>query len=66
MGDQELTPPQPTRELPVNIEDDMRRSYLDYAMSVNIGRALIINVAFDALLLFGLFSWRAGHRIDSN
>src|SRR5271157_2686241 len=25
---------------PVNIEDEMRRSYLDYAMSVIIGRAL--------------------------
>src|SRR5260370_38698158 len=24
----------------LNIEDDMQRSYLDYAMSVNIGRAL--------------------------
>ncbi len=42
MGDQELTgqPPQPTREIPVNIEDEMRTSYLDYAMSVIIGRAL--------------------------
>src|SRR5437016_11012781 len=43
MADQELTPPQPpapTRELPVNIEDEMRKSYLDYAMSVIIGRAL--------------------------
>src|ERR1700747_3503874 len=26
----------------LNIEDDMRQSYLDYAMSVNIGRALPI------------------------
>ncbi len=26
--------------LPVNVEDEMRRSYLDYAMSVIIGRAL--------------------------
>ena len=25
---------------PVNIEDEMKRSYLDYAMSVIIGRAL--------------------------
>ena len=25
---------------PVNIEDEMRRSYMDYAMSVIIGRAL--------------------------
>src|SRR5579863_3796284 len=28
------------REIPVNIEDEMRSSYLDYAMSVIIGRAL--------------------------
>ena len=27
-------------QLPVNIEDEMKRSYLDYAMSVIIGRAL--------------------------
>src|SRR3978361_2049192 len=26
--------------VPVNIEDEMRKSYLDYAMSVIIGRAL--------------------------
>ncbi len=26
--------------LPVDIEDEMRKSYLDYAMSVIIGRAL--------------------------
>ncbi|MBS1854848.1 MAG: hypothetical protein JST11_05750, partial [Acidobacteria bacterium] len=26
--------------VPVNIEDEMRRSYLDYAMSVIVGRAL--------------------------
>ncbi len=38
MGDQELIPP--TRQIPVNIEDEMRASYLDYAMSVIIGRAL--------------------------
>jgi len=29
-----------SRELPVNIEEEMRSSYLDYAMSVIIGRAL--------------------------
>jgi DNA gyrase subunit A len=37
------TPPPPTPPsnlLPVNIEDEMRRSYVDYAMSVIIGRAL--------------------------
>jgi DNA gyrase subunit A len=38
MGDQELI--KPAREVPVNIEDEMRKSYLDYAMSVIIGRAL--------------------------
>ena len=30
----------PDTRIPVNIEDEMRRSYLDYAMSVIIGRAL--------------------------
>ncbi|MGH9326944.1 MAG: DNA gyrase subunit A [Terriglobia bacterium] len=38
MGDQELIPP--ANQIPVNIEDEMRSSYLDYAMSVIIGRAL--------------------------
>src|SRR5580698_4998879 len=38
MGDNELI--KPSREVPVNIEDEMRKSYLDYAMSVIIGRAL--------------------------
>src|SRR5499425_3680213 len=35
---------EPTRNEParLSIEDDMRQSYLDYAMSVNIGRALPI------------------------
>jgi DNA gyrase subunit A len=28
------------QRFPVNIEDEMRKSYLDYAMSVIIGRAL--------------------------
>jgi DNA gyrase subunit A len=35
----ENTPNQGTR-IPINIEDEMRRSYLDYSMSVIIGRAL--------------------------
>ena len=26
--------------LPVNLEDEMKQSYLDYAMSVIVGRAL--------------------------
>ncbi|HWR53461.1 MAG TPA: DNA gyrase subunit A [Bryobacteraceae bacterium] len=30
----------PRNLIPVNIEDEMRRSYLDYAMSVIVGRAL--------------------------
>ena len=30
----------PRNLIPINIEDEMRRSYLDYAMSVIIGRAL--------------------------
>jgi len=30
----------PTANFPVNIEDEMKRSYMDYAMSVIIGRAL--------------------------
>jgi DNA gyrase subunit A len=38
MGDQDLI--KPSRDIPVNIEDEMRKSYLDYAMSVIIGRAL--------------------------
>jgi len=29
-----------TQKIPVNIEDEMKRSYMDYAMSVIIGRAL--------------------------
>src|SRR6267142_1592498 len=29
-----------SRQTPVNIEDEMKRSYMDYAMSVIIGRAL--------------------------
>src|SRR5439155_4762456 len=38
----EITPPPPPLSslVPVNIEDEMRRSYVDYAMSVIIGRAL--------------------------
>jgi DNA gyrase subunit A len=30
----------PKNHIPINIEDEMRRSYLDYAMSVIVGRAL--------------------------
>src|ERR1700741_2397992 len=29
-----------SQKVPVNIEDEMKRSYMDYAMSVIIGRAL--------------------------
>jgi DNA gyrase subunit A len=34
------TPPSPTSKVPVSIQDEMRTSYLDYAMSVIIGRAI--------------------------
>jgi DNA gyrase subunit A len=34
------TPPGGTNFIPINIEEEMRRSYLDYSMSVIIGRAL--------------------------
>src|ERR1043166_5941830 len=42
---EEITPPPPppppnVNLVPVNIEDEMKRSYVDYAMSVIIGRAL--------------------------
>ncbi|HTX36733.1 MAG TPA: DNA gyrase subunit A [Bryobacteraceae bacterium] len=49
MADQEQPPQAPPPPppggggdnlLPINIEDEMRRSYLDYAMSVIVGRAL--------------------------
>ena len=35
-----MNQPTPQNRLPVNIEDEMKRSYMDYAMSVIIGRAL--------------------------
>ena len=39
--DQPSQPSQPTpHEQPVSIQDEMRTSYLDYAMSVIIGRAI--------------------------
>src|SRR3954468_22166010 len=34
------TPPQHPQEQPISIQDEMRTSYLDYAMSVIIGRAI--------------------------
>src|SRR5204862_7762895 len=49
MADDSVTPPPPPAPppppsspnlVPVHIEDEMRRSYVDYAMSVIIGRAL--------------------------
>ncbi len=40
MSDDEKEQPPIERPIPVDIEDEMRRSYLDYAMSVIIGRAL--------------------------
>src|SRR5579859_6142270 len=38
MADQEIL--QPSRNVPVNIEEEMKSSYLAYAMSVIVGRAL--------------------------
>ncbi|MBF0370616.1 MAG: DNA gyrase subunit A [Magnetococcales bacterium] len=35
-----MTDPASTKQTPINIEDEMQRSYLDYAMSVIVGRAL--------------------------
>ncbi|MEQ1572976.1 MAG: DNA gyrase subunit A [Vicinamibacterales bacterium] len=35
-----MTTPTPHNHIPVDIEDEMKRSYMDYAMSVIIGRAL--------------------------
>ncbi|HSP18028.1 MAG TPA: DNA gyrase subunit A, partial [Myxococcaceae bacterium] len=48
MSDDLPTPPAPPDRsnggagdlVPINIEDEMRRSYLDYSMSVIVGRAL--------------------------
>jgi DNA gyrase subunit A len=40
MEDQPAPPQQPPNEHPVSIQDEMRTSYLDYAMSVIIGRAI--------------------------
>jgi DNA gyrase subunit A len=40
MADTPEIPQIPEQKYPVNIEDEMRKSYLDYAMSVIIGRAL--------------------------
>src|SRR5574338_583965 len=39
-GGQQLPLGGRTNITPINIEDEMRRSYLDYSMSVIIGRAL--------------------------
>ena len=52
--------------IPVGIEDEMKRSYLDYAMSVIIGRAL--PDVRDGLkpvhrrVLYGM--WESGNRAD--
>jgi DNA gyrase subunit A len=54
------------RPVPVDIEDEMKRSYLDYAMSVIVGRAL--PDVRDGLkpvhrrVLYGM--WEAGNRSD--
>jgi DNA gyrase subunit A len=73
-NDDDQTPPdapppaEPPAEqpIPVDIEDEMRRSYLDYAMSVIIGRAL--PDVRDGLkpvhrrVLYGM--WESGNRAD--
>ena len=42
MTDENQTPPEDTRGgiAPIAIEDELKRSYLDYAMSVIVSRAL--------------------------
>src|ERR1700689_1557107 len=45
MAEQPPTPPNPpaptpNQRIPISISDEMRNSYLDYAMSVIIGRAI--------------------------
>ena len=56
---------QHAERLPINIEDEMRRSYLDYAMSVIVGRAL--PDARDGLkpvhrrVLFGMYDLKNFH-----
>ena len=69
MSDEEQTPPfEPPAEqpIPVDIEDEMKRSYLDYAMSVIVGRAL--PDVRDGLkpvhrrVLYGM--WESGNRSD--
>jgi len=65
MSDQDILLPF-ERPLPVDIEEEMKRSYLDYAMSVIIGRAL--PDVRDGLkpvhrrVLYGM--WEAGNRSD--
>jgi DNA gyrase subunit A len=69
MSDEDQTPPfEPPAEqpIPVDIEDEMKRSYLDYAMSVIVGRAL--PDVRDGLkpvhrrVLYGM--WESGNRSD--
>src|SRR5260221_11104920 len=40
MAGSDQAPPVAAQKLPTNIADEMRQSYMDYAMSVIIGRAL--------------------------
>ncbi|HZF13447.1 MAG TPA: DNA gyrase subunit A [Thermoanaerobaculia bacterium] len=66
MSEDDRTPPPFDVPVPVDIEDEMRRSYLDYAMSVIIGRAL--PDVRDGLkpvhrrVLYGM--WESGNRSD--
>jgi len=66
MSDNQEQNPLFEQPIPVDIEDEMRRSYLDYAMSVIIGRAL--PDVRDGLkpvhrrVLYGM--WESGNRSD--
>src|SRR5262245_8348033 len=66
MSENEPTPPFFEQPIQVDIEEEMKRSYLDYAMSVIIGRAL--PDVRDGLkpvhrrVLYGM--WEAGNRSD--
>src|ERR1700761_4290022 len=66
--DKQQPPFVPQAELPiaVDIEDEMKRSYLDYAMSVIIGRALPdVRDGLKPVHRRGLYGmWEAGNRSD--
>ena len=60
--DETTLPTPPDDKIPVNIEDEMRKSYLDYAMSVIIGRALPdVRDGFKPVHRRGLFAMHELH-----